>query len=241
SLRHDWPFDTAMASPLFAEAPFSHSLEVSKQTLPVWSNSPADLIGVDAIKSRGAQFTLASDGRMLQFTGDDSEFGDQLATAPVVVEKNMDYIVTLLIKLEKGHMAAKMTSPDLRIALASARIPDAETEERKRAKRRSKQNAEGDDDSTEQRSTSVVMMPFSSGNRTEVRLVISNNGKETVPPLAQIGKADLFEMGPTRFLWARYPRAIFRGIQRNLYTTGRMLPLIIIGVILLMITSRWRQ
>src|SRR5262249_20903483 len=62
SLRHDWPFDTAMASPLFAEAPFSHSLEVSKQTLPVWSNSPADLIGVDAIKSRGAQFTLASDG-----------------------------------------------------------------------------------------------------------------------------------------------------------------------------------
>src|SRR5262249_39131846 len=113
-------------------------------------------------------------------------------------------------------------------------------EERKRAKRRSKQNAEGDDDSTEQRSTSVVMMPFSSGNRTEVRLVISNNGKETVPPLAQIGKADLFEMGPTRFLWARYPRAIFRGIQRNLYTTGRMLPLIIIGVILLMITRRWR-
>jgi hypothetical protein len=238
SLRHDWPFGTAMAPVLSAEPAFSHDFDVSNKQ-QTWSTSPLDLIAGDAIKSPRAEFPIVS-GQTLQITGDDSEFGDQLASAPITVQKNTDYLLTLPIKLEQGHMAAKVTTPDLRIALTSVVIPDAEIEEKKWEKRKAKESAETGSVSAEQRPMSIVKLPFASGNRTEVRLVISNNGQAPVHALAQVSRAELFEMGPTPFVWTRYPRPIIRGIQKNLYTTGRMVPLIIIGVVLLAIARRGR-
>src|SRR5256885_3254316 len=40
----------------------------------------------------------------------------------------------------------------------------------------------------------AIQLPFASGDRTEVRLVVSNNGTAPVPPAVQLGKADIFEM-----------------------------------------------
>jgi len=236
--RHDWPFGTAKVPIVSSAATFSHHVELSEQTRPVWSSSPGDLISGDVVKSRSAEFSLVDDGQRLLVTGDDSEFGDQLASTNIAVQKNTDYLLILPIKLEEGYMAAKVTTPDLRIALASVVIADAEIEERKRQKRKAKQADEAP--STEQRPMSLIKLPFASGDRSEVRLVISNNGQVSLRPQAQVGRPDLFAMGTTPFLWTRYPRAVIRGIQRNLYTTGRMLPLIIIGVILLIIARRWR-
>jgi Dolichyl-phosphate-mannose-protein mannosyltransferase len=237
SFRHDWPFGTAMAPVLSAEATFSRDFEVSELTRPVWSNSPADLIAGNAIKARGAEFAVVADGRVLQLIGDDSEFGDQLASAPIALQKNTDYLAKLPIKLERGHMAAKITTLDLRIALASVIIPDAEIEEKKWEKKKAKESVV---DSAERRPMSIVKLPFASGNRTEVRLVISNNGGASVRPFAQVDRSELLMMGPTPFLWTRYPRAIIRGIQKNLYRTGRMLPLIGMGIIMLAAARRWR-
>jgi hypothetical protein len=137
-------------------------------------------------------------------------------------------------------MAARVTTPDLRAALASVTVPDADIEEKKWQKRKAKRG-EAVIDSTEQRPISLVKLPFASGSRSEVRLVISNNGQSPVRPLAQVGRAELFAMGPTPFLWTRYPRGIIRGIQRNLYRTGCILSLIIIGVVLLTTARRWRE
>jgi hypothetical protein len=158
------------------------------------------------------------------------------------VQKNSDYLLTLPIRLEQGQMASKIATTDLRIALDSIRVPDAGLETKKWVKQSAKQSGEeAGVDSGEQQPASIVKLPFASGNRTEVRLVISNNGQSSVRPLAQIGRAELFAMGSTPFLWTRYPRVVVRGIQRNLYRTGCILSLIIVGVVLLTTARRWRE
>jgi hypothetical protein len=48
----------------------------------------------------------------------------------------------------------------------------------------------------------------------------------------------MFAIGPTPHLWTRYPRAIVRAIQKNLFKTERLLPLILIGVGLLAASRR---
>lgn len=238
--RHDWPFNTAAVPIISSEATYSHGFTISDQMQPVWSKSPVDLIADSTIKSPRAEFSLIDDGRALKLTGDSSDFGDQLASASIAVQKNTDYLLMLPIRLEQGHMAAKVTTPDLRIALASVIFSDAEKEEKKRARRRSKQIASpvAGVEPTDERPMSIVKLPFASGNRAELRLVLSNNGAEPVHPVSQVGRADLFAKGPTPYLWTRYPRKIIRGVQKNLFTTGRMLPLILIGVALLAIAKR---
>ncbi|HEY3138650.1 MAG TPA: glycosyltransferase family 39 protein, partial [Blastocatellia bacterium] len=235
----DWPLGTATAPAVSAEATFSHDFEVSDKQ-PIWSSLAGDLIAGATFKSPRAEISIADDGDALRLKGDTSDFGDQLASANIAVEKNTDYLLILPIKLEEGHMAARVTTPDLRAALASVTVPDADIEEKKWRKRKAKRG-EAVIDSTEQRPISLVKLPFASGSRTEVRLVISNNGQSPVRPLAQVGRAELFAMGPTPFLWTRYPRGIIRGIQRNLYRTGCILSLIIIGVVLLTTARRWRE
>ena len=44
-------------------------------------------------------------------------------------------------------------------------------------------------------------MPFASGNRSQVVLVVSNNGRARQLPAAQVGAAELFEAGPTSYSW----------------------------------------
>lgn len=48
----------------------------------------------------------------------------------------------------------------------------------------------------------------------------------------------MFRVGPTAQVWTRTVRPTVRSIQRNLYTTSRMLPLIIAGIVLLGIARR---
>lgn len=239
---HDWPFGTAAVPIVSDEATFSHDFASADQTQPVWSNSPVGLLAGETITSPRAEFSLVDDGKEMQLTGDSSDFGDQLASMPIAVRENTDYLLTIPIRLEQGHMAAKVTTPDLRVALASVIVPDSEEEERKRSKRKAKQTSAeaGGVGSTGERSMSIINLPFASGRRTEFRLVLSNNGATPVRTVALVGRADLFAMGPTRYSWARYPRKIIRGVQKNLFTTGHMLPLVIIGVALLAIAKRGR-
>jgi hypothetical protein len=85
-----------------------------------------------------------------------------------------------------------------------------------------------------------ALMPFASGNRSEVRFVVSSNGASSARSTAEIGKPELFALGQTPQQWSRLVRPAVRGIQRNLYTTTHMLPLIGTGIILLAIAGRWR-
>jgi hypothetical protein len=85
----------------------------------------------------------------------------------------------------------------------------------------------------------AIQMPFASGNRSEVRVVLCNNGTGPLPPAALLGTAQIFETGPTPYVWTGYARRIVRSIQRQ-FATGRMLTLIVVGIALLLLARRGR-
>ena len=244
SRRHDWPFGTSTVPILAAEAPFSHPLPASTEMIqPTWSHDPDWLIADGSVISPLAQATLADDGRSMQITGDGSDFGDQVASAMIAVKKDTDYVLNVPITIEQGHLAAKVTTEDRRIALASIIIPGVEEQDTTRAKKKSKQRAEspnGDFDSAEQRRPSLIQIPFATGKRNDVRLVLSNNGAGPAS-VAQIGRVELIDTGPTPHIWTQYPRSIVRGLQKTLFTTARMVPLVIVGLVLLATARRGRE
>ena len=86
----------------------------------------------------------------------------------------------------------------------------------------------------------AFQLPFATGNRAQIRLVLSNNSVALAAPVAEIGQAALYKMGATPATWTRLPRGVVRGIQRNLFTTNHLLPLVIIGLALLLLAGQWR-
>ena len=238
-LRYDspesagWPFDTARVPVTALEPGYGHQLTISATSQPVWTVSPQELKATGEKLAEQAELRVTPDGKVLEVTGDASGFGDQIASAPIPVEKNTDYLLTFPVRLVQGRAAAKVTSVDRRIGVASALL--------RQPTRRSKPETlvDGEDtdkpltnDESERDEEPVVEMPFATGNRTEVRLVISNDDVSSFRPTVQIGEPKLYVAGPTPHLWTRLARPAIRAIQRNVYTTSRMLPLVLIGIVL---------
>ena len=231
-----------------AEPPFAHKPDVSYDAQMVWASDPEKTMSEGTLISPRAAGSLSVDGQMLQVRGDGSGFGDQFMSAPVSVEKNMDYVLWLRVKAERGKAAVKVTSADRRIALAAITVA-APGDGPKRGSR-TKAEPEAAKDSTEanalapdeasNQGASVLQMPFASGNRREVRLVISNNETDSATPVVGLGEARLFSLGATPGVWSRAVRLPVRGIQKYLFTTFRMLALVVLGIALIALARRSR-
>ena len=120
----------------------------------------------------------------------------------------------------------KVKGPDSRTTLAAMSF-------RKPARKKAKKGLEGPRAST-------ISIPFSSSEQDNVRLVVSNGGQAMTRSVIKLGAADLWEVGPTRFSWTDQPRSIVRGIQKNIFKTRVMRPVILAGIILLAIARRRR-
>jgi hypothetical protein len=212
----EWPLSTAIVPIVSAEPPFAHSVSLSDEAQQVWSISPSELLAAGTRISPQAQASL--DGESLRLKGDRLDFGDQIASAPISVKKNTDYLLLVPIELEQGHIALKVMTTDRRIALASVIVPGQVKLDRQ--------------------SASTITVPFASGDCSRVLLVLSNDGEPL--PIAKINRAELFELGPTPHLWTRYPRSFVHFLQKNLFTTARMLPLVLAGVLLFAVAGRGR-
>lgn len=258
---HAFPFNTAVVPVVAAEPGFAHaisssddrkprwrdlpvvvalhnniisqSLAVDDQTQPVWSRLPNELREQGALLSAKAATAMASGGQALEITGDGSAYDEQFASAMIDVEQNTDYVLGLPAQLSRGDMAIKVTSADRRITLALVSLSAAQNEAT---------DMIGEDRSAAPASdfTTAIQLPFATGNRTQIRIVLSNNGAASAAPVAAIGQATLFKMGATPATWTRLPRGVVRGIQRNLFTTNHLLPLVIIGLALLLLAGQWR-
>jgi hypothetical protein len=68
---------------------------------------------------------------------------------------------------------------------------------------------------------------------------MTNAGASGVNPVAQIGEARLYSLGPTAFTWTRPARAAVRLLQK-LFITAVMLPLSLAGLFLLIRARRRR-
>jgi uncharacterized metal-binding protein len=72
-----------------------------------------------------------------------------------------------------------------------------------------------------------------------VLISFANEASTPANPIAKIGEIKLFELGPARFLWTRYPRFLVHGIQK-IFLTGVILPLALIGLGLLILKKQNR-
>lgn len=224
-----WPMSTANVPVISSEPQFGHAVSMPEDAQPALSVSPTALMAEG--EKLEAEVSIIEDGRLLEVAGDESAFADQFASAPVAVKKNTDYVLTLRVKLNQGRMAVKVTDAARRIALASTILEI----DQKRSKKKKQDEAEGE------QTLSAIEMPFASGDRNEVRIVISNNGRSEERSVAELGEAQLFEAGPTPYQWTRLPRIAVRGIQKNLFVTSRLLPIIAIGIALLALARRKKE
>lgn len=231
---YDWPFNTSRVPIVSAEPSVLHSLVTTREMQPSWSSAGRALLADDSVLSKEATVTLESDGQTLRVAGDGSEFGDQFASAVITVRPKTDYVIGLRADLERGQVAAKITSSDRGIVLASAILNNKATRPKKK-----KSDVELVEPGAEDR-MSEIEMAFATGDRSEVRLVISNDGLASSSPVARVGQAELFELGATPYQWTRLPRALVRGLQDNIFKTGVLLPLVAGGVLLLPLARRGR-
>jgi hypothetical protein len=67
--------------------------------------------------------------------------------------------------------------------------------------------------------------------RDQLKIVLNNEASNPAHPVARVGPVGLYALGPTRFLWTRYPRLIIHAIQK-IFITAVILPLAIIGLLM---------
>jgi hypothetical protein len=227
--RRDWPLNTATVPLISTSPPFGHSISSIPGSDPTWSATPADLLSGGRVLSPEAEISLAANGETMQIAGAGSEFEDQFVSAPISVSKNTDYLLRLPATIREGRAAAKVIAANERVVLASSIISKQEEPPTKKARR-----------AAELGEIDPAAISFASGAAAEVRLVLSNNGATSERPVVEVGKLELFELGPTPTLWTRYPRVIIRSIERNIFKTESLLPLIIAGMALLALAHRGR-
>jgi hypothetical protein len=201
------------------DPPVSHALNEASNPQPLWANTPAELLAGGIVQSRGSRTVVSSDGQILNLAGDDSKYGEQFLSAPIPVKLNTDYVFTVPIKVEQGRMKISVKGSNGKVNSSAV----VETQEMK---------------SSDEQPVNQVQLPFVASQDDRVQLVFSNERSIPSNPVAQVGPVKLFELGPARFLWTRYPRLLIHGLQK-LFLTAVMLPLAIIGLILLVIKSQW--
>ncbi len=227
SRKRDWPFNTATVPVVSATPPFGHANANPSEKIPIWSAARGDVLLKDSSLSLHAEVSLIENGEALQITGGGSDFEDLFVSSAIPVKENTDYVIALSAKITHGKAAAKVIGANERV-LASAIIPSSEEVGERRAKTDTALGA------------SSLTIPFASGNAGKVSWVISNNGATSERTVIDVSKIELFELGPTPTLWTHYPRLMIRGIERNIFKTALLLPLITAGIALLGIARRSR-
>jgi len=195
------------------DPPVSHSLVVDNLR-PVWTNSPAELLA-HGVVSPQTRAVFTTNGEALVLTGDSDNYGEQFLSSSIPVRQSSDYVFTVPVKIERGRMKIGVRDSSGRVYSSTI----VETQETK---------------SPEDQPVLQIQLPFIATKDEQVRIALSNEASNPPNPVAQVGPIELFELGPARFLWTRYPRLLVHGIQR-LFLTAVVLPLAIIGLGLLII------
>ena len=194
--------------------PVSHSLEAIDGLQPVGTQVPSDLLAHGLLSPQAKAFPAPEDGTLV-LTGNTEKYGEQLLSAPLTVKQNNDYVFTVPIKIERGRMKISVRDTAGRVYSSSI----CETLETI---------------SPDAQPVNQIQLPFVATKPEQVRIVFSNEASTPPNPVAHIGTINLFELGPARLLWTRYPRLLVHAVQR-LFLTAVILPLAIIGLGLLII------
>jgi hypothetical protein len=224
----------ATAPTLSKDPNFGHKVEIADEMTPLWSSSAVDLLANGSVPFDGASTAPEANAETVQITVSDSSSGDFFSSEPLSVKKHTDYLLRLAVSLEQGKTDVKVGTADPRIVLALVPVSDA-------VRRRKPKVRDQDDNSYAQalqQPASVLLVPFASGDDTQVRLSLHKPNLEHA--VVTLGRTEMFEIGPTPYQWTRYPRAVIRGVQKNLFKTTLTRVLIVGGIILLALARRGR-
>jgi hypothetical protein len=204
-----------------ADPPVSHSIEVTNETQPAWSATPADLLAQGTVASKRAETKIEPENQMLRLTGDESKYDNQFFSPPITVEKQTDYVLKIPIRIEQGRMTISVVGEGSDSQLASAIVEPQDWK------------------TPAEQPLNVIELPFVSASAVQVRILFANGGSQAIRPVVEVGQPQLYALGPSSFGWTRIPRAVIRILQK-LFVTAVMLPLAIIGLLLLIHARKWR-
>ncbi len=202
------------------EPPISHPLNTLDKA-PVWSESPADFLTNSDLVSRQARLAIASNGQ-LKIESDETKYGIQIASTAIPLTQFHDYVLRLPMKLEDGRLSVSVVDGSQRHALYSVPIELTEGV------------------AAQDQPTDNLALPFVSGTWKQVRLSIANNGAATPRSSAELGRVELFDLGPSARDWMRYVRFPIRILQMP-FMTACVLPFMIIGIAALSWTRNFRS
>lgn len=240
--RFENPSFNAPNAPAVSALPlYGHSLAVSDDLQPAAVIALTDLLGDKSYVAPEAKISLDESDNALQIVGDGSDVADQFISVPIAVQPGTDYVLALEIKDSQSASSVRVRTADPRIILAQASVPEV-----RRKQKADKATQTSDATNTNTSPTRLMHLHFATGSFTEIRIgvannkVIANDRMNSTAPVVELGRAELYDMGATPYQWTRYPRALVRGIQKNLYKTEWMLPLVTIGIVLLLLARRRR-
>jgi hypothetical protein len=187
---------------------------------PVWTQTPRDLFTSGISKSTQARVSFEQLSQRLELVGDDSKYGEQLSSGTVILKKDTDYVFAVPIKMASGRIKISVVNTAGK-TYASAIVEALEHT------------------GPEEQANNLIQISFVSSSDEGVRLILANEASTPANPRAVIDEIKLFELGPARFLWTRYPRFLVHGIQK-IFLTAVMLPLAIIGLGLLIAKKQRR-
>ncbi|MEK6302732.1 MAG: glycosyltransferase family 39 protein [Acidobacteriota bacterium] len=233
-LRQQSAANTTLVPAVLAEPPYGHSPDTTGAV--VWSQSPEDMLRNGSRRSETAEVSIIDDGSILQVASDGVEYREQFASAAILLDPNTDYLLTVPVRSVTGYTAIRVATADPRIVVAQAEMRDP-PRKGKKSKEPSEASAPGFPD---ERPLTNLEIRFATGHLTQVWIVVTNHKPSPERPVAQIGGMELVKLGPTANQWTRMPRAVIRGVQKNVFKTERLLPLNLIGIALLALAGRFR-
>ena len=234
--RQEWTYHTTIAPPVSRDPGYGGQLGLPVNATPAWSGSPIEVAAATQLESPEAAVSVRENGEFLEVLADTTSKKALVSVGPVAVYPDRDYILSVPTRIEGGAMCVKVKDTDPRITLAQLNVEEI------KKRRRSKKRVTRPDDvgPSVERPASVIQVPFASGKRDEVHFVLSGSVDTATPSRWLVGRADLFEIGRTPYRWTRLPRVVVQALQKNIFKTERLLPLIVIGLLLLALARRGR-
>lgn len=230
---------TSIAPTILPHAGFSHSLEVADHSQPMWRVSAAEMAANFERLSPQAEILLQDSGRLF-LQSNDPQGADQMRSPPIPVKAYTDYVLTIPVEVRHGRASLHVRALDARITLQSKNVVARPKKERSKKRKAGDRNLSDEKLLETEKPMTLIPIAFTTGKNQAVRFYLSTDGAAE-STILQAGEAQLFEVGPTAYQWTQAPRSLFRGLQKNIFKTGVMRWLIIIGLILLALGRRRNQ
>lgn len=202
-----------------AEPAPSHSFSNLDQQSPAWSKAAADLplhIGTGPSPIKVSEVS-GSDLVELEAAADRQE--TSILTVPIPVEKNSDYLFRMPVRLEAGNLVVTVHSSDGSKLWSSPVLHPLETT------------------ASLPQPTVMVEVPFISRENGNVVLAMTNEGKRPSRTLAQLGRMELFRLGPSSLVWTKYFRGVIHFAQ-GFFITAWILPFACLGILLMWMAGK---